>query len=296
MESCSISRVNPVTKHETVDHSAAFPYHSDCCDLHDYPGNQFSWHWHREIEIFYMREGRLEYALPGGNAVFEAGDGGFLNSNVLHLSSCRQEDACRQEEQQFLPELIGGFPGSLVMQKYVQPVLEAPGLTLLPLRAGEAAHAPLLDAICRAYEASQSGRAGYELEVQSALLDFWLALYRLSPSFAPRRNAAVDDQRIKRMIAYIAAHYGDKLSLGEIAQAAYLSPRACNRCFQEQLGTTPFGYLLEYRVQKARELLLAGTEPVGEIALQCGFGSSSYFGKIFLEKTGMTPSDCRKKR
>jgi AraC-like DNA-binding protein len=41
---------------------------------------------------------------------------------------------------------------------------------------------------------------------------------------------------------------------------------------------------------------LAGTEPVGEIALQCGFGSSSYFGKIFLEKTGMTPSDCRKKR
>lgn len=95
------------------------------------------------------------------------------------------------------------------------------------------------------------------------------------------------------MLSFIAAHYGEKLELDQIAAAAGLSPRACGRCFQAQLGTTPFAYLMDYRIQRACEQLAAGNLSVGAVALRCGFSSSSYFGRIFREKTSMTPQQYR---
>ena len=83
-------RVDPSTRHETLNvMTQEFPYQADLCDLHDFPGNQFPWHWHRAVEIFYIRSGRLVYHLPHGEVCFEAGQGGFLNSNVLHMTTCR---------------------------------------------------------------------------------------------------------------------------------------------------------------------------------------------------------------
>ncbi len=290
-------RVDPSTKHETLDQMTQdFPYRADLCDLHDYPGNLFPWHWHRALELFYMRKGRLTYHLPQGTVVFEEGQGGFLNSNVLHMSSCRREDACLQEEQQFTPEFLGGFEGSRIMQKYIRPVLEAPGLTLLKLDPDTPAHKPLLEALCRAYALYDAQHPGFELELQETLLGFWRGLYRLTAAFRGQKGDPADDHRIKQMLSFIADHYGEKLRLEDIAGAAFLSPRACGRCFQLQLGATPFGYLLDYRVQRSCELLALSDLPVGEIALQCGFGSSSYFGRIFSEKTGMTPNEYRKKK
>ena len=287
--------VDPQSRRETLEHIAAdFPYSADFCDLHNYPGNTFPWHWHREIEIFYLREGRLEYHLPGGVTVFEAGEGGFLNSNVLHQTCCRAEDACLQEEQQFVPELIGGFAGSRIMQKYVLPVVEAPGLELVRLTPEDPAHRPLLEALCRAYTLYDEQPEGFELELQWNLLAFWQGLYHLTAGRRQTESAPMNDRRIKQMLSFIAAHYGEKLELEQIAAAAYLSPRACGRCFQTQLGTTPFAYLTDYRVQRACEQLSATDELVSEIALRCGFGSSSYFGHIFREKTGLSPNEYRK--
>ena len=290
-------RVDPSTRHETLNvMTQEFPYQADLCDLHDFPGNQFPWHWHRAVEIFYIRSGRLVYHLPHGEVCFEAGQGGFLNSNVLHMTTCRESDACEQEEQQFLPEFIGGLETSRIMEKYVQPVLHAPGLTLIKFDPAHAAHTPMLDAICRAYRLYEQQPDGFELELQQTLLSFWQGLYQLTRGQHPPERANPDDQRIKQMLRYIAAHYAGHLRLEDIAAAAYLSPRACGRCFQSQLGTTPFAYLLDYRVQRACEQLAMTDLPVGEVALQCGFSSSSYFGRVFFEKTGKTPNAYRQEK
>lgn len=287
-------QVDPSTRHETLEGMTQdFPYQADLCDLHDYPGNFFPWHWHRAVEIFYLRKGRLVYHLPQGEVCFEEGQGGFLNSNVLHMTTCHQHDACEQEEQQFLPEFIGGSESSRIVAKYVRPVLQAPGLTLLKFDPATPAHGPMLGAMCRCYRLFEQQPDGFELELQRTLLGFWQSLYALTRELHPPERLAPDDHRIKQMLSYIAAHYAERLRLEDIAAAAYMSPRACGRCFQAQLGTTPFAYLLDYRVQRACELLATSDLPVGEIALQCGFGSSSYFGRVFFEKTGKTPNAYR---
>ena len=58
---------------------------------------------------------------------------------------------------------------------------------------------------------------------------------------------------------------------------------------------TPFHYLLEFRVNQAKNLLVSGDEAVVEIALACGFESASYFNRVFRRCVGMTPSEFRRR-
>jgi AraC-like DNA-binding protein len=297
MNGCNTIRVDPTTRHEKLDYiSLNFPYQTDVIDLHHYPGNTFPWHWHREIEVFYMRRGRLEYHLPGEIIVFEEGQGGFINSNVLHKTVCRQEDDCLQVEHQFTPEFIGGYEGSLIMHKYVRPILDAPGLDIVKLDPSEPDHRPLLDCMHHASQLFYTKPEAYELALQQTFLIFWQKLHRITLTMRQPAATPVDSIRIKQMLSYIADHYDEHICLEDIAAAAYLSPRACNRCFQDRLGTTPFAYLLDYRVQRACELLTRSDSPIGEIALQCGFSSSSYFCRVFREKVGKSPNAYRKEK
>ncbi len=46
------------------------------------------------------------------------------------------------------------------------------------------------------------------------------------------------------MMEFIASHYQEKLTLKQIADSSFISPRECSRCFQETLGQSPFSYLI----------------------------------------------------
>lgn len=66
----------------------------------------------------------------------------------------------------------------------------------------------------------------------------------LMPS-KPRKN----NDKIKDLMIYIHQHYGEKISVSEVAASAYLSERECFRIFQECLHMTPMQYIQNYRLQ-----------------------------------------------
>ena len=76
--------------------------------------------------------------------------------------------------------------------------------------------------------------------------------------------------------------------MDDIAAAAYSSRNSCFRYFHNCFGKTPLEVLNEHRLSVAASLL-ATDKPVTEISLACGFGSSSYFAKLFHAKFGTTP-------
>ena len=100
--------------------------------------------------------------------------------------------------------------------------------------------------------------------------------------------------RLIAMLNYIQANYPRKITLDQLAHSANISKAECNRCFQGILQTSPYRYLLEYRLSKAAELLKTTELPVSVIANQVGFGQVSQFCKYFKEKTAMTPLQYRK--
>ena len=88
-------------------------------------------------------------------------------------------------------------------------------------------------------------------------------------------------ERLKTMMQFIHACYGEKITLEQIAASAGISPRECSRCFQRCIKISPMNYLNDYRVRMAARLLSQTGRTILSISEQCGFSSSSYFGKLF---------------
>lgn len=67
----------------------------------------------------------------------------------------------------------------------------------------------------------------------------------------------------------------------------------CSRVFRKVEGSTPKGYMAALRVERAKKLLRETDCPVLDVALRCGFGSSSHFYRTFREHAAATPGAYR---
>lgn len=96
------------------------------------------------------------------------------------------------------------------------------------------------------------------------------------------------------MLQWIEQNLFKNITVNEIASAANICPRECQRVFQRYVHYSPMEYLRLKRILMAAELLSTTDSPVIDIALECGFSSSSYFSKQFKLLTGSTPTEYRK--
>lgn len=99
-----------------------------------------------------------------------------------------------------------------------------------------------------------------------------------------------DRFEVDRAIAYMNSRIADKMTVEDLAQQVNLSAGHFSKVFKTVTGETPIDFLNMLRLQKARSMLMNNANNITEIALNCGFGSSSYFSTCFLEKYKMTPS------
>ncbi|MCI8358754.1 MAG: helix-turn-helix transcriptional regulator [Lachnospiraceae bacterium] len=278
------------------DFADDFPYIASRAELDKYIGGYVPWHWHRTVELFYMESGSLEYNTPGGRLLFPAGSGGMVNSNVLHMTKpVSKTEKNIQLLHIFDVSLLAGEQGSRIAQKYIAPVVTAPQLELIPLFPGNAAEEKILRLIFESLHFS-TDEFGYEIRLREALSEIWLMLFELSRPIWEKQGAQnKSNDKIKLMMIYIHEHYREKISVPELAAAAYLSERECFRVFHDCLHTTPAEYIRAYRLQAACQMLAKGREPVTAVGHICGLGSSSYFGKVFREYAHCTPSEYRRK-
>lgn len=273
-----------------------FPYTASCVDLDKYMGRFCPWHWHKAVEIFYMKDGALEYHTPEGKAVFYAGSGGMVNSNVLHMTRAYSRE--RKNIQMlhiFEPSFIAGEQGGRIEQRYVMPITAASKPELIPLYPDDPKQAEVLALIRNSFEISEQ-EPGYEIRLREALSEIWLRLFELSqPLPDEKKNQGKSNDKIKSMMIYVHEHYAEKISVAEMAAAAFSSERECFRAFHDCLHMTPVEYIQSYRMQMACRMLSDGQESLTFISHACGLGSSSYFGKIFRRHMGCTPLEYRRK-
>lgn len=102
------------------------------------------------------------------------------------------------------------------------------------------------------------------------------------------------DARIQKAMAYLCAHYRERIGLEQVAIAAGLSISRLVHLFSEQAGLSPMQYLEKHRIEMARQRLIVTTEPVSAVAEWVGYESPSYFTKVFRQATGYSPRDFRK--
>ncbi|HPJ02028.1 MAG TPA: response regulator [Candidatus Limiplasma sp.] len=103
-----------------------------------------------------------------------------------------------------------------------------------------------------------------------------------------RGNALVD-----RALLQIAEHYREAISLKQLAGIMEINTSYLGQLFKKTTGESFTGYVNQYRIQKAKELLAQTTLKVYEVAQEVGFTDYHYFLIIFKKLTGSTPTDTR---
>jgi AraC-like DNA-binding protein len=104
-----------------------------------------------------------------------------------------------------------------------------------------------------------------------------------------------DRFEIDKAIAYMNSHFSDKITIENLAGQVNISAGHFSKIFKSITGETPIEFLNSLRLQKARIMLMNNVSNITDIALECGFNSSSYFSTCFLEKYKTTPSSYRQK-
>ena len=85
-----------------------------------------------------------------------------------------------------------------------------------------------------------------------------------------------------------------KLSNDLLAKEIGISEVYFRKLFYKEYNTTPKQYILDTRIQKAKQLLIDGKYKINIISEECGFSSVYHFCRIFKEKIGLTPSEYSK--
>lgn len=104
-----------------------------------------------------------------------------------------------------------------------------------------------------------------------------------------------DIYKIDEVMNYINFHLDSHLTLQELAQIACVSPAYFSSIFKRYNGVTLFEYITQKRVEYAIQLIKTTNKSLTEIAILCGFNSSTSFNKAFGRITGFAPSFYRKK-
>lgn len=274
----------------------AFPYTVYYEDMSLHPGGYVPWHWHPDVEFTVLLQGSMRLDTNNHSFIVKAGEGAFINSNMLHYKEPLPGGNVIALTQLFDVQLLYGMHKSIFEQKYVTPVIECKELEAMLLRLSEPNQRQMLELLKNSYDAADRETYGYEFAVRNALSSAWCLLCQEAADVLRSKKVvqSQSEERIKKMMLFIQEHFEDKLSLEEIAAAASISERECLRCFQQNLNTTPFTYLLEYRIRRATGMLRETDRPVTEIAYACGFSGTSYFGKIFKKFMKCTPSEYRR--
>lgn len=99
---------------------------------------------------------------------------------------------------------------------------------------------------------------------------------------------------LEALRSHLAAHAGERMSLGDMAVMARMGKFRLVRAFARMTGATPYRYLESARVNRAQELLARGLPPA-EAALESGFADQSHLTRAFRTRLGVTPGACRRR-
>lgn len=102
-----------------------------------------------------------------------------------------------------------------------------------------------------------------------------------------------DKRRMQDMVQFVGDHYMEELSLEKLSIRFFLSREHISRRFKQETGTTLSSYVMQLRIDQAKQWLRETDEKMYSIALKLGYQDETYFSKLFKKTVGMTPLEYR---
>ncbi len=289
----------PLTKEglEILDYpSSSFPCTHIFADISMYSSKNVPWHWHNDIEIFYVKSGCAKFIFSEQYIIINQSEGGFINRNVLHSVELYGCQSCEIITFIFSPTLFTGGIENQLFFKISNPIQSSSMFDFIKFQNDIKWTKDCLNSVVAAHNLYLDDLEIKEFLVIEQLMHIWiLLLYNKDLQSAKIINYnSISETRVKIMMNFIHEHYFESISLDKIAKSANISTRECTRAFKNTIGISPITYLIKYRINIAASLLSTTILPITEIGIKVGFNNSSYFTRMFERYMGEGPKNYRK--
>lgn len=278
-------------------------------------------HWHDELEIIYVKHGKLHVTISGENYIGNPKEAFVVSPGSLHFMGSPTGDV---DYYTFLfPVEYISFQTDDIMEKTI----------LSPLKHGRVMIKPqindMAEDICerlieintnisylkkKTSESTEERKSreihkynksddiavsnineaniNAQFETKITLIKFIQKMWQNGLILENAANGTNTTE--KEMITYIRQNYTREISLQEFGMQFHLSEKYISRYFKEHFHITLSQYINHLRLEHARQLLQESTVPVTEVALQSGYQNVSYFIRCFKKMYGVSPLKYRK--
>ena len=138
-----------------------------------------------------------------------------------------------------------------------------------------------------------SGSRLYIESLANVLAVHLIRQYATAQPLLPIYEGGLPQRQLLQVLDYVHDHLHQEIKLADLSALLGMSQFHFSHQFKQAIGTTPYQYLLQQRVERAKQLLKNSDRSITDIALMCGFNSHSHLSKQFRQLAGVTPKDYR---
>lgn len=271
---------------ETVAYNhPLFPVYVQTGKISTFPDYTFITHWHQDLEFVVILEGHMTYSVNGILTELKENEGFMVNSRQIH--SCFSSD---RSECKFICILLSLelFRGNAwLYENYIETVTYNTDIPFLKLENTGWQKEVISDLLKIANSTSP-------FTVMEQGFRIMGKLYEHFPVKKKEEKGQKNELKtLKEMLLFINANYAEQLTLSDIAGSGACCISRCCSLFRKYLHDTPVTYLTKQRLRKSLKYLLEEDISITEVALNCGFHSSSYYCELFHRYYEQSPLQYR---
>lgn len=236
-------------------------------------------HSHRHYELYFLESGERNFYIDGSLYLVKENTAVLVPPYVMHkteggpfsrINVDFSDDIFDNQEKEVLSELCK--------------------TTVFPLKTvkGETVRQFLLSMLSAWKNQNKLGRTAMSLCVKSLIGCLYLFRSTLSEVEKVSGNGSISPQTLK-IIRYINKNCRAKLTISLLAAEFCLSESCLAKTFKRETGYNVGEFILNARLNDAKQLLNSAKLSINEISNELGFSSANYFGLIFKQKVGVSP-------
>ena len=249
------------------------------------------WHIHPEYELVFVRNGKGQLHIDTSKTQYSDGVLVFLAGNIPHADFGNRENDDNEEiviqfNKEFLDEKLNVFPEFSRIMKLIR----------------NSKHILIFNQNVK-QRLENDFRKFNSLNHQGKLINLLNILHQLSlendyevlRKHIPTENFKRDDIiRLEHIFEYVNNQYAQNISVEEIAEQLGLTPNSFCRFFKKMTQKRFIGFVNEFRIQKAVELLNESNYTISDVMFKSGYNDASYFTRQFKKHLGITPTEYAK--
>lgn len=254
-------------------------------------------HWHESCEWLLVKEGRIHVEIAGEQRLLLTGQAAFVNCGEVHRAWAESGKSACVMAFVFDPGMIGGT-SERIRRQLVEPLLQGERGFPRWLSADFSWQRTLLDHMnhmCNRLSPQPEPMLADELAVYAMLMGMLFTIEEADAWTYQKAPVGKSRHHMRQVLQHIESHLHEKLAAKELARLAFVSEKHFFRVFQDVTGIPPGAYIQSRRISRAERLLSRTELPVGIVAGQVGFDSTSRFIQVFRLVKGTTPARFRKR-